>query len=73
MHVCVCVACVVCVVCFDHRHRFACTNRKQLDERTIYYLNQCLQICRNLRDTNSDIYLTAMRCVFRILPWGGIV
>lgn len=43
------------------RHRFACTSRKQLDERTIYYLNQSLQICRNLKDTNNDIYLTAMR------------
>jgi hypothetical protein len=53
----------------SRRHRFACTSRKQLDERTIYYLNQCLQICRNLRDTNSDIYLTAMR--FALLPTRG--
>lgn len=59
------VANALCGIAFWHR--FACTNRKQLDERTIYYLNQCLQICRNLRDTNSDIYLTAMR------EWGYFV
>jgi hypothetical protein len=59
------VANALCGIAFWHR--FATTSRRQLEERTAYYLNQCLQICRILRDTSNDIYLTAMR------EWGNFV